>query len=165
MPRSYKPEFRRRVLDLVATGNVGDVARDLGVSSQTIYNWRTQDRSWTFARPQESGSCGARRSTQANRRTRNRARGAKRANELLRQAMSAKGDCQKFCVSAPFQGSSAESSGTGRMAHGHNEEARGRTSARRSSSQRDFEGSLSSSSIARRKKGWSSSGRTACSPA
>lgn len=44
MPRGYPPEFRRRVLDLIASGRkVSDVARDLGVSGQTIYNWRAQD--------------------------------------------------------------------------------------------------------------------------
>ncbi len=38
MARRYPPEFRRRVLDLVASGRkVVDVARDLGVSGQTIY--------------------------------------------------------------------------------------------------------------------------------
>jgi hypothetical protein len=46
MPRrGYPPEFRRRVLDLVAAGRpVADVARDLQISAQTIYNWRRQDR-------------------------------------------------------------------------------------------------------------------------
>ncbi len=45
MARGYPPEFRRRVLDLIASGRkVADVARDLGVSGQTIYNWRRQDR-------------------------------------------------------------------------------------------------------------------------
>lgn len=45
MGRSYPPEFRRRVLDLIASGRkVVDIARDLGVSDQTIYNWRKQDR-------------------------------------------------------------------------------------------------------------------------
>src|SRR3954452_6889723 len=43
MPRSYSPEFRRRVLDRVEAGHtVASVAADLGVSDQTIYNWRTQ---------------------------------------------------------------------------------------------------------------------------
>jgi transposase InsO family protein len=42
--RGYPPEFRRRVLDLVAAGRkVVDLARDLGVSSQTIYSWRRQE--------------------------------------------------------------------------------------------------------------------------
>jgi len=45
MARSgYPAEFRRRVLDLVAAGRrVGDVARDLGISDQTVYNWRRQE--------------------------------------------------------------------------------------------------------------------------
>jgi transposase-like protein len=43
--RGYPPEFRRRVLDLVEAGRkVAEVAQDLGVSDQTIYNWRRQDR-------------------------------------------------------------------------------------------------------------------------
>lgn len=45
MGRGYPPEFRRRVLDLIAGGRkVADIARDVGVSDQTIYNWRKQDR-------------------------------------------------------------------------------------------------------------------------
>ena len=44
MPRRYPPEFRRRVLELVRAGrSVIEVARDLGVSSQTIYNWGQQE--------------------------------------------------------------------------------------------------------------------------
>ena len=43
--RGYPPEFRQRVLDLVATGrHVGDIARDLGISDQTVYSWRRQAR-------------------------------------------------------------------------------------------------------------------------
>ena len=43
--RGYPAEFRQRVLDLVAAGRrVEDVARDLGISDQTIYSWRHQDR-------------------------------------------------------------------------------------------------------------------------
>ena len=43
--RGYPPEFRRRVLDLVKAGRkVADVARELGISDQTIYSWRRQDR-------------------------------------------------------------------------------------------------------------------------
>ena len=42
--RAYPAEFRRKVLDLLAAGRkVADVARDLDVSDQTIYNWRRQD--------------------------------------------------------------------------------------------------------------------------
>ena len=44
MPKRYPSEFRRRVLDLIAAGrSVAAVAADLGVSAQTIYNWRRQD--------------------------------------------------------------------------------------------------------------------------
>jgi transposase len=43
--RGYPPEFRRKVLDLVEAGRkVADVARDLGISDQSIYTWRRQDR-------------------------------------------------------------------------------------------------------------------------
>lgn len=43
--RGYSAEFRRKVLDLLAEGRkVVDVARDLDVPDQTIYNWRRQDR-------------------------------------------------------------------------------------------------------------------------
>ena len=43
MPRSYPPEFRRRVLDLVDSGRkVAEVANLLGISEQTIYLWRRQ---------------------------------------------------------------------------------------------------------------------------
>ena len=43
--RGYPPEFHRRVLDLLAAGRrPTDLARDLGISSQTIYVWRRQDQ-------------------------------------------------------------------------------------------------------------------------
>jgi transposase-like protein len=43
--RGYPPEFRQRVLDLIAAGRpVADVARDLGISDQTVYGWRHQAR-------------------------------------------------------------------------------------------------------------------------
>jgi transposase len=43
MPRSYPPEFRRKVLDLVASGRkVAEVAQLLGISDQTVYVWRRQ---------------------------------------------------------------------------------------------------------------------------
>ena len=42
--RGYPPEFRRRVLDLLVSGRrVVDLARDLGISDQTIYAWRRQE--------------------------------------------------------------------------------------------------------------------------
>jgi transposase-like protein len=45
MPRSYPPEFRRKVLDLLKAGrSVGDLVRDLQISDQTIYTWRRQEQ-------------------------------------------------------------------------------------------------------------------------
>lgn len=44
MPRSYPVEFRRKVLDLVEAGKpVAEIADQLGVTAQTVYNWRNQD--------------------------------------------------------------------------------------------------------------------------
>jgi transposase-like protein len=41
VPRSYPPQFRRKVLDLIAAGrSVRQVAHDLDISDQTIYVWR-----------------------------------------------------------------------------------------------------------------------------
>lgn len=43
--RGYPAEFRRRVLDLLSAGrSVASIADDLGISDQTIYAWRRQDR-------------------------------------------------------------------------------------------------------------------------
>ena len=42
--RGYPPEFRRRALDLLDAGHkVVDLARDLGISNQTVYAWRRQE--------------------------------------------------------------------------------------------------------------------------
>ncbi|WP_158853606.1 transposase [Saccharothrix deserti] len=44
MPKRYPPEFRRKVLDLVASGRrVAQVAADLDISEQVIYTWRRQE--------------------------------------------------------------------------------------------------------------------------
>ena len=52
MPRRYPPEFRSRVLALLEAGrSVTDVAAELGVSGQTIYNWRDQQRVDSGLRP------------------------------------------------------------------------------------------------------------------
>lgn len=43
MARSYPPEFRKRVLDRLDAGHsVAAIAHDLGITGQTIYNWRNQ---------------------------------------------------------------------------------------------------------------------------
>jgi transposase len=43
MPKSYPAGFRRKVLDLIASGRrVAQVAADLDISEQCIYLWRRQ---------------------------------------------------------------------------------------------------------------------------
>ena len=43
--RGYPAESRRRVVALLATGRkVADLARELGVSEQTVYGWRRQQQ-------------------------------------------------------------------------------------------------------------------------
>jgi transposase len=43
--RGYPPEFRRKVLDLVEAGRpIAEVAKALGISAQSIFTWRRQDR-------------------------------------------------------------------------------------------------------------------------
>ena len=45
MPRRYPAEFRRKVLDLIQAGKpVAEIAAQLGVTAQTVYNWRNQDQ-------------------------------------------------------------------------------------------------------------------------
>lgn len=45
MPMRYPPEFRRRAIALVEAGrSVRDVAADLEIGQQTIYNWLRQHR-------------------------------------------------------------------------------------------------------------------------
>jgi transposase len=44
VPKRYPEEFRRKVLDLVAAGRpVAQIANDLQISEQTIYDWRRQE--------------------------------------------------------------------------------------------------------------------------
>lgn len=51
-PRGYPAEFRRRVIDLVEAGRpVAVVAAELGISDQSIYNWRRQARIDAGAEP------------------------------------------------------------------------------------------------------------------
>jgi transposase-like protein len=50
MPRSYSPEFRRRVIELCRAGGrrPREVAEELGVAEATVYRWIAQggSRSW-----------------------------------------------------------------------------------------------------------------------
>jgi transposase-like protein len=44
VPRRYPVEFRRKVLDLIEAGRpVAEIAAQLGITAQTVYNWRNQD--------------------------------------------------------------------------------------------------------------------------
>ena len=104
MPKPYPPEFRRRVLDLVTAGrSVASVADDLGVSAQTIYNWRRQD---AIDRGESPGltSLGQAELKAARRRiveSENELAVTRRANELLKaQVVSPKGRFETIAVIA-----------------------------------------------------------------
>jgi transposase len=44
MPKSYPPEFRRRVIELMRAGaSARELAGDLGISEATIYRWSAQE--------------------------------------------------------------------------------------------------------------------------
>jgi hypothetical protein len=44
VPRSYSPESRRKVLDLLKAGRiVAQIVNDLQISDPTIYTWRWQE--------------------------------------------------------------------------------------------------------------------------
>ena len=92
--RGYPREFRRKVLDLVEAGRpVIDVARDLGVSAQSIYTWRRQDRVDKGLEPglnsAEKAELVAARRRIAELETELKA--ARRAAELLKEATPPKG--------------------------------------------------------------------------
>ena len=94
MPRSYPPEFRRRVLDLVAAGrSVTEVAEDLGISGACVYNWRKQDRIDRgeipgLSTPERAELVAARRRINA---LEAELAATKRAKELLKEAVPPKG--------------------------------------------------------------------------
>ena len=57
-PKRYPEEFRRKVLDLVAAGRpVAQIAADLQISDQTIYDWRRQEQSAKPDSPTRSRPC------------------------------------------------------------------------------------------------------------
>ena len=59
MPRSYAPEFRRRVIDLVRSGRpVAKAAADVGVAEAPLYRWLAQER---IDRGEQPGSRSAER--------------------------------------------------------------------------------------------------------
>ncbi len=94
MPKRYPPEFRHRALELVKAGrSVSEVAADLGVSSQAIYNWRRQAEVDAGLRPGVSSTEHA-ELVAARRRIaelESELAVARRAAELLREAVPPKG--------------------------------------------------------------------------
>ena len=94
MPRSYPAEFRRKVLDLVEAGRpVAELAHHLGVTGQTIYNWRHQDLVDRGLRPGVSTAESVQLAA-ARKRIRElecELAVTKRANELLREQLDPKG--------------------------------------------------------------------------
>jgi transposase-like protein len=94
VPRRYPVEFRRKVLDLIEAGRpVAEVAEQLGVSDQTIYNWRRQDEIDSGARAGLSTSESA-ELTAARKRIREletELEATRRVNELLKAQTDPKG--------------------------------------------------------------------------
>ena len=94
MPRRYPAEFRRKVLDLVAAGRpVAEVAEQLGVSGQTIYNWRNQDLVDRGLRPGVTAAESLELAADLRRirELETELAVTRRANELLREQLDPKG--------------------------------------------------------------------------
>ena len=94
MPRSYPSEYRRRVLDLLDSGeSVAAVAAGLEVTAQTIYNWWNQHLIDTGRKAgvttTESSELTAARRRIVELETELAA--TRRANELLKSVVSPKG--------------------------------------------------------------------------
>lgn len=95
MPRRYPNEFRRTVLDLIEAGKpVVEIAAQLGVSDQTIYNWRNQDQ---IDRGLRAGTSTVELAELTAARSRIRELESelavlRRANELLKDQTDSKGD-------------------------------------------------------------------------
>jgi transposase len=57
VPRTYDPEFRRRVVELVRAGRpVRVIAAELGLAEATVYRWKAQDLIDRGVRPGASSS-------------------------------------------------------------------------------------------------------------
>lgn len=96
--RGYPPEFRRKVLDLVEAGrSVADVARDLGISEQSIYVWRRQDRIDRGLMPGLTSGEKAELAAARRRITEleTELRATRRAIELVREAVPPKGGSRR----------------------------------------------------------------------
>jgi transposase-like protein len=98
MPKRYPPEFRRRVLDLLEAGKkVAEVSRVLGISNQTVYNWRRQERIDRGLAPGTTTmeSAELREARRRIAQLEAELAAAKRANELLQRTVSPKGGSRR----------------------------------------------------------------------
>ena len=96
--RGYPPEFRRRVLDLVEAGRpIAEVAQVLGVSDQSIYTWRRQDRIDRGLQPGLSSGEKAELAAAKRRivELETKLRAIRRAMELVREVVPPKGDSRR----------------------------------------------------------------------
>jgi transposase-like protein len=96
--RGYPPEFRRKVLDLVEAGRpIAEVAQALGISDQSIYTWRRQDRIDRGREPgltsAEKAELGAAKRRIAELETELHA--TRRAMELIREVVPPKGGSRR----------------------------------------------------------------------
>jgi transposase-like protein len=96
--RGYPPEFRRKVLDLVEAGRpIAEVAQALGISTQSIYTWRRQDRTDRGLEPgltsTEKAELAAAKRRIAELETELRA--MRRAMELVREVVPPKGGSRR----------------------------------------------------------------------
>ncbi|MFI0479400.1 transposase [Actinomadura sp. 9N215] len=83
MPRSYPPEFRRKVLDLVKSGQpVRQIAADLGIHREALRTWVRQAEADTGKRPEQLTSA----ERDELKRLRKENSELKRANEILKAA-------------------------------------------------------------------------------
>ncbi|UJP40990.1 transposase [Cellulomonas palmilytica] len=101
--RGCPPEFRRKVLDLLDAGRaVGDVARDLEISSASIYTWRRQDciARGAIPRAEQRGEVRADRCEEAHRRTRGRGGDPSAASERLGEGDAPKRRFEAIAVMA-----------------------------------------------------------------
>jgi transposase len=94
VPRRYPAEFRRKVLDLIDAGSpVAEIAAQLGITAQTVYNWRNQDLIDRGLQPGVSTSESAELSTARKRihELETELAVTRRANELLKAQTDPKG--------------------------------------------------------------------------
>jgi transposase len=95
--RGYPPEFRRKVLDLLEAGRpIAELAQVLGISDQSFYTWRRQDR---IDRGLEPGLTSAEEELVAAKRRiaelETELRAMRRAMELVREVVPPKGGSRR----------------------------------------------------------------------